>query len=135
LVFAFETDLCGGEGIERRFDVRHVDDGGVPAGKAHREAVAADHAVLLTAVANARGHLVSVGLVLLVKILDDDHLRAVDHAFSRLAAFQARLPDDGRIAGGVHEAAGSHPNVAITRGEFQRVDPASLQMNMAQDRA
>ena len=70
-----------------------------------------------------------------VEIFDDNHLRAVDHAFGGLAALQACLPDDGGVAGGVDKAVSPHQNVAVTGGEFERGDPASVQMNVTQNGA
>ncbi len=87
------------------------------------------------AFANALRHLRAARFVRLIEILDHDHLRSVNHAFGRFAAFQARLPNHRGIAGRVHEAIGANDHIAIARRKFQRGDPAPFAPHAAQNRA
>ena len=116
LILAFQARLRRTKRIHRILDVRHVHYRRRAPRKTHREPIPADHPVLRPALPNALRHLGAAGLMRLIEILDHDHLRSVNHAFGRLAAFQARAPHHRRVARGIHESIRPHHHIAIARG-------------------
>ena len=93
LILALERFRRHLDRIERRLDVRHVDQRDALAREHEGEAALARQAVVLGFLLEPRRDLRAVRLVRLVDPLDDDHLRAVDRPVgaSRQAspAFQA----------------------------------------------
>ena len=73
--------------------------------------------------------------VRLVDALQHHHLRAEHLGVGGLAAGQARVPGQRRIAGGIDEAGGLHGHVAVAGGEMQPRDAPPLHLHVAQHRA
>src|SRR5215469_2284228 len=84
LVAALEHRLRRVDRVERGVDVGDVEHGGTPAREEEREPAAAQQAAFRALGREDRVDRAWLGLVLLVEVLDDDLLRAVDGA--------ARLP-------------------------------------------
>ncbi len=99
----------------------HVHRGDAAAGNDEAKSLAADEAVLVALLLHLRRDFLARRMLRLVDVLEHHHLRAVDRA-GRLAAGKARLIDQRRVAAGVDEAGRLHVDVAVARGQMQRLD-------------
>jgi hypothetical protein len=112
-----------------------VDEGGIAAGKREGESLRANEAVVGGLLAQPRRERLAGRLLRRVDAFEDEHLGAVDRAIGRLAAVEARLPGQRRVAGGVDEAGGRKGHVAIAGRKVERADPAAVAGHAAQDGA
>jgi hypothetical protein len=121
-------------GTKGRGDVRHVEDGGAPAGKEEGETVAARQSVGGGLRGDVCGEFVAARLVLLVEVFEDELLRAVDGALGKPAG-QARFPGEGGVAGGIDEAGRRDADGAVPGGEGDGLDPAARTLHLGDARA
>ena len=95
----------------------------------------AHEAVVRGLLAQPRGERFAARLLRLVDAFEHHHLGAVDRAVGMLAAGEARLPGQRRVAGRVDEAGRRKLHVAIAGGELELAHLAAVARHAAQDGA
>ncbi len=118
--------LCCRDRVERRFDMRHVDERRAASGKDKRKSVGADQAVLGCRRARPFDEFLSAWLGVFVDPFEHHHLRAVEWPVGRLAAGKTGLVGERSVAGCIHEARCRQHHVAVAGRELDRADAAAV---------